>query len=1050
MGANSSDPNNNKHISEVLAKEIDLFKTGKMHINSIRYQLFLLCASQLIAFHRFYQELSIQQIIEYIKTVQFFNGDEVSVIVQELAEKAGNDNDTDAFVRQALSVMICPYKKSRRDDISYLSPCYCKELYKDVIKKKYKTSWGTYSPGTLFDFNNLQMKQMREFQENHSSTPHYQHSSDTCFVIFENPLEKIYNMPINPDEKPLSFEKTPSKPMNWEKNIHIAATKGNVKSLQYDIYLLPLLRDLPDEVGNTPAHLASKNGEVSAINALREMNADLNLFNNNGNQPIHIVKTNDALDALLSAGCYLGAVNRSGQTIIETQSNPFNKEVIEGLFNKGVNILYPNQKGVFWMQYVVYHDYFSAKKNTYVEFQKFVRKILSKSTYDYYTNNFCLQRILSEDVKNSENDDAEFLRNAVINRDVNTIITYLGMGARPDIKSSSGITNLMMLSERGDSELAPIFANNYCDPNQTNPNGENSFWLAAWNRHYDLATLLQKTYNANPDILSNTGQTILHISYSQNIQELFQYLLSTGASPNVPNIEHESVQFIAFLNRDDKVAEMIQDNYGGDINSHGKEGNTLGHLAILEHDNQRLDYLIGRRLNIESKNDLGYSLFMCAIVAVDDLDLCQKLLSRGANINTQDAKGETPFYYVCQDSKFCRKEFDFLLQNNCNFNIQNNARDFPISQLIKKERKEEALILLDKKATIIDPKSPTEPICIAIQNHSQYWVDTLIDHGANGMNTKYALIEYYIKLDFFNFNTLKKLMPVNAAIGAPIQVSIKKNLFDVAHFLWENSDQQSKILISKSLDDEHKIPVSTAILANDDYLVNQLIRKEYDLKTADNIKRTPYMYACIQNNQNWMSNIEQYISLDDLNKIDTQGNSALTFVANNNRTDIADHLFIKGVEVKGINKDRYGIIQRYVYIMDQYNQISHRANDNKNRAYQMVSDIESHLRDCKRKIDDLNRSLDDAKRRQNSEAQGGGNPRQFDGQIRNIENEIRRERGHYDHMKREKDKANDFYHISLRNYTEISAASRETILYHIDHLDRLSRIMPPPPPPFRY
>ena len=136
--------------------------------------------------------------------------------------------------------------------------------------------------------------------------------------------------------------------------------------------------------------------------------------------------------------------------------------------------------------------------------------------------------------------------------------------------------------------------------------------------------------------------------------------------------------------------------------------------------------------------------------------------------------------------------------------------------------------------------------------------------------------------------------------------------------------------------------------------------------------------------------------------------------------------------------------------MDQYNQISHRANDNKNRAYQMVSDIESHLRDCKRKIDDLNRSLDDAKRRQNSEAQGGGNPRQFDGQIRNIENEIRRERGHYDHMKREKDKANDFYHISLRNYTEISAASRETILYHIDHLDRLSRIMPPPPPPFRY
>lgn len=1051
MGANSSDPNNNKEVSAVLANEVELYKTGKMPINTVRYQLFLLCASQLTAFHRFYQELSIQQIIDFFKTVQIFEGDEVNNIILEIAEKTGNNNDTDAILRQILTIIQCPYKKSKRDDPIYLSPCCCKELYKDIIKKKYKTSWGNYSPGTLFDFNSSQMKQMREFQETHIVKPQFQHSNDTCFVIFSNALSRIYNQPINPDEKPLYFDKTPSKPsINWEKNIHVAATKGNIKSLQYDIYLLPLLRDLQDDVGNTPVHLASKNGEEKAINALKEMNADFNIFNNNGNLPIHIVKNNASLDALISAGCYLGSINKNGQTIIETQSNPFNKDVIEGLFNRGVNILYPNQRGVYWMQYVIHNDYFPAKKKQYIEFQKFVRKIIPKCQYDFYTTNSCLQQILSEDVNNSEIDDAEFLRNAVINRDINKIITYLGMGARPDTKNDSGNTNLMMLAEKGDIELASVFANNYCDPNKTNSNGENSFWIAAWNRNYDLATMLQKIYYANPDILSNSGQTLMHIAYVKNIQELFHFLLTTGASPNVLNSEHESVQFIAFLRRDDQTAEMIQDEYNGDINSKGKEGNTLGHICILQHDNQRLEYILGRRLNIETKNDKGYSLFMCAIVCVDDLDLCQSLLGKGADINTQDILGETPFYYVCQDSHFCRQEFDFLLQNNCNINIQNNKRDFPISQLILKERKDEALILLDKKANIIDPQSPTEPICVAVMNRSQFWIDTLIDHGANAMNTRYPLIENYIKLEIFNFDTLKRLSPLNSTVGAPIQAAIKKRLFDVAHYLWDNSNEQSRLIISRSLDDENRIPVSSAILANDEYLVNQLIRKNYDLTTSDNIKRTPYMYACISNNQYWMDNIEQYISLNDLNAVDSQGNSALTFVANNCRRDIADHLFIKGVKVNGINLDRNGIIRRYVQLLDQYNQILLRARHNKDQSYHFFKDRESNYNQSQRKVGDIERSLNDVKARQASEGQSGGNPRQYDGQIRQLENDLRRERDHCAHLKQEKDGAERAYHTWSRNYNEIQSASRETILYHLDHLDHISRFLPPPPPPHRF
>lgn len=627
---------------------------------------------------------------------------------------------------------------------------------------------------------------------------------------------------------------------------------------------------------------------------------------------------------------------------------------------------------------------------------------------------------------------------------MNQILTHLGIGARPDTKSDSGTTNLMMASERGDVELVQILANNFCDPNQTNKNGENSFWIAAWNHHYDIATILKNTYYANPDILSNSGQTIMHIAYSQNIKELFYFLLDTGASPNVPNSGHESVQYIAYLKRDDQIAELIQDKYNGDINSKGKEGNTLGHLCIIQHDNPRLGYILGRGLNIEVKNDLGYSLFMFAIVSVDDLDLCQKLLDKGANINTQDVKGETPFYYACKDEKFCRKEFDFLLNNNCDFNIQDNARDFPISQLINKDQKEEVLILLNKKANIIDQDSPTEPICVAIMNHSQYWLDTLIEHGANAKNRKYAVIENYINRDFFNFETLKKMRPLNSAIGSPIQAAIKRNLIDVAHFLWDDASEQDKVAISHSRDGEQRIPLSTSINANDQYLVEKLIRNGYDLTTPDNLKRTLYMYACISNNQNWMYNIEQLIRLNELNAIDSQGNSALTFVANNGQQQIADHLFIKGVSVTGINRDGRGIIKRYVWLIDQYNDILRRAEENKNKARRLVSIANDHLDKCKRRIDELDRSIRDTKSRQDQEAQAGRNPRQYDGQLRSMQDEINRERGRFDHLQRMKGMADEHYRQFSHNYSEINSASRETILYHLDHLGHISKYFEPP------
>lgn len=259
------------------------------------------------------------------------------------------------------------------------------------------------------------------------------------------------------------------------------------------------------------------------------------------------------------------------------------------------------------------------------------------------------------------------LRKAINEDDFDLAAFCIALGFPLD---EDGLTNLMILTAKNEIEKVSIFASNYCDPNKVNKNGENCFWIAASKEFFEISTLLYEKYNANPDIISNSGQTLMHIAYEKGDHELLYYLLDLGASPNILNHEKETVQFKAFLKRDFENAEIIQNNFNGDINVKDKNGNTLGHIAILENDISFLRYLIKRKINVENKDNFGRSLFMLAIEKLNDISVLQLLLDNGANINTIDNDDNTPFYFICLEKNFNRSKFNFLLKNKFNTYIK--------------------------------------------------------------------------------------------------------------------------------------------------------------------------------------------------------------------------------------------------------------------------------------------------------------------------------------------------------------------------------------------
>lgn len=650
------------------------------------------------------------------------------------------------------------------------------------------------------------------------------------------------------------------------------------------------------------------------------MNADLNDADNDGNLPIHLVSNKSTFEAFIAGGYSYDMENRSGDLLIEIKSHPFNSKVIDKIIRLGTNILVPNSKGIYWMQYVIHNSYYPST-NQYVDFQKFVRKIINEIDYPFYKENDVIQKVLQRSAEVSEIYDAVDLRNEVINGDIEKVKTLLAIGTVADNKMYNK-TNLMISSEMGNIEIVRLLATNFCDPNILNHKGQNSFWLASQNKHFDVATMLLKEFNANPNIVSKLGKTLLHIAYEEHDDDLFNFLLDSGASPNVKNSENQTLQFIAFSNNDDEIAERIQNNYKGDINTTGKDGNSLGHLALINNDLKRLDYLLERKLDINIRNESGQSLFMWTIINTNKLSLCQKMIDLGANIDNQDNEGNSAFYCICKDQNLSSEKFDFLIKNKCDINIQNNAHDFPISQLIMNGNKEKALLLLTKGANIVDSESPTEPIVIAVKMHDQFWTNKLIDNHANAMNKTYPLVEMYIKEPFFDFEYFKKMEHFNLSLGTPIQSASQKSN-ETAIFLWNQATEDEKLIISNSVDENGFIPLVSAIYSNNEALFTELIDEKYNITKTDYKWRTPFMHSCIANNTNFIFKLFKKISLEEVNKIDKDRNSALTYVCNNNNKKVADFLFINDVNLMGMNLDNNGMILFYINRVKEVEKMIH-------------------------------------------------------------------------------------------------------------------------------
>ena len=130
----------------------------------------------------------------------------------------------------------------------------------------------------------------------------------------------------------------------------------------------------------------------------------------------------------------------------------------------------------------------------------------------------------------------------------------------------------------------------------------------------------------------------MHWAYQAKDFEVLDFVLTRGDA-NYPNKDGVNITFIAFLDRDDSMAERLQDKYGGNINCQ-LNGQSLAHLAFEQGDFGRISYLIARHIDLELKNQQGRTVLMEAAIR-SEANLCETLLRHGADPNATDPQGRT-------------------------------------------------------------------------------------------------------------------------------------------------------------------------------------------------------------------------------------------------------------------------------------------------------------------------------------------------------------------------------------------------------------------------
>ncbi|XP_035912924.1 serine/threonine-protein phosphatase 6 regulatory ankyrin repeat subunit B isoform X3 [Anopheles stephensi] len=405
--------------------------------------------------------------------------------------------------------------------------------------------------------------------------------------------------------------------------------------------------------GQTPVHVAAKNGNVLTLDLLLEDNGDPLIKSNVGETPLHLGARN----------CHPQIVKH----LIDFVMMKHGKEVLRNYLN------FTNEDGATALHYACQVTKDEVKKPN--GDRDIVRMLLesgadvalnTKSTLEtcfhavaVAGNNDVLTEMISHmsatDIQKAMNRQSSVgwtpLLIACNRGHMDLVNNLLANHARVDVFDNEGRSALHLAAEHGYLQVCDALITNKAFINSKSRVGRTALHLAAMNGYSELVKFLIRDHNAVVDILTLRKQTPLHLAAASGQMNVCKLLLELGANIDATDDVGQKPIHVAAQNNYSEVAKLFLQQHPNLVMATSKDGNTCAHIAAMQGSVKVIEELMKFDRNgvISTRNKLTDSTPLQLAAEGGHADVVKVLVRAGASCTDENKSGFTAVHLAAKN-----------------------------------------------------------------------------------------------------------------------------------------------------------------------------------------------------------------------------------------------------------------------------------------------------------------------------------------------------------------------------------------------------------------
>ncbi|XP_049536804.1 serine/threonine-protein phosphatase 6 regulatory ankyrin repeat subunit B isoform X1 [Anopheles darlingi] len=405
--------------------------------------------------------------------------------------------------------------------------------------------------------------------------------------------------------------------------------------------------------GQTPVHVAAKNGNTLTLDLLLEDNGDPLIKSNVGETPLHLGARN----------CHPQIVKH----LIDFVMMKHGKEVLRNYLN------FTNEDGATALHYACQVTKDEVKKpNGDRDIVKMLLEngadvaLNTKSTLEtcfhavaVAGNNDVLTEMISHmtatDIQKAMNRQSSVgwtpLLIACNRGHMDLVNNLLANHARVDVFDNEGRSALHLAAEHGFLQVCDALITNKAFINSKSRVGRTALHLAAMNGYSELVKFLIRDHNAVVDILTLRKQTPLHLAAASGQMNVCKLLLELGANIDATDDVGQKPIHVAAQNNYSEVAKLFLQQHPNLVMATSKDGNTCAHIAAMQGSVKVIEELMKFDRNgvISTRNKLTDSTPLQLAAEGGHADVVKVLVRAGASCTDENKSGFTAVHLAAKN-----------------------------------------------------------------------------------------------------------------------------------------------------------------------------------------------------------------------------------------------------------------------------------------------------------------------------------------------------------------------------------------------------------------